>query len=143
RLPSRECAGPMTGDDIGCRRMAGKVAMVTGAGAEGSDEVGIGRAIALLLAREGASIISIDMAADRAEATAGQIRDAGGAAISVATDVTDEAGCIAAAKAAVETFGGVDVLINNVGIASQLSLCEMDVADWRRTIDVNLTGAML
>lgn len=133
----------MTAGNGGCHRMAGKVAMVTGAGAEGSDEIGIGRAIALLLAREGAKIASIDKEADRAEATARQIRDEGGEAISIAADVTDADACVAAAIATADAFGGIDVLVNNVGIAGALSLCDMDIADWRRTIDVNLTGAML
>lgn len=123
-------------------RLDGKVAIVTGAGAEGED-IGIGRAIALLMAREGAHVLCADLFADRADATARQILAEGGSAIAAAGDVSEADVCLRLVREAVDRFGRLDILVNNVGISTPASLESIDVALWNRTIAVNLTSAML
>ncbi len=122
--------------------MRGKAAIVTGAGAEG-DSIGIGRAIALLLAREGARVGCVDLDLGRAEDTAASIRRVGGEALAVSGNVTDPADCERFVAESVRAFGKLDVLINNVGVAGSLTLDNVDLSEWRRQIDVNLTSAML
>lgn len=123
-------------------RLTDKVAIVTGAGAEG-DEIGIGRAIAYVMAREGASLICADLDAARAEATAEQIRREGGRAIAMAADVTEPTDCAALVAAACRQFGRLDILVNNVGVATRLALDTVDLVQWRKIMDTNLTSAML
>ena len=123
-------------------RMAGKVAIVTGAGAE-ADEIGIGRAIAYILAREGAKVACIDMDYDRADVTAKQIVSEGGEAIAFRADVSQPEDCQALVDAAIDAFGRLDVLVNNVGISAPQSLENMTIEFWNRTIGVNLTSVML
>ncbi|SCW59950.1 NAD(P)-dependent dehydrogenase, short-chain alcohol dehydrogenase family [Sphingobium faniae] len=123
-------------------RLAGKVAIVTGAGAEGED-IGIGRAIALLLAREGASILCADLDLARAEATAARIVADGGQAVAMGGDVGDAVVCADLVARAVEAFGRVDILVNNVGISGPATLETMTLDYWNRTLTTNLTSAML
>ncbi|MDB5670499.1 MAG: oxidoreductase [Alphaproteobacteria bacterium] len=123
-------------------RLTGKVAIVTGAGAEG-EEIGIGRAIAYVLAREGAAILCADLDGARAELTARQIREDGGRAASMAADVTAQADCQRLVEAAVEQFGKLDILVNNVGISTPTQLDTVDLALWHKIIDTNLTSVML
>lgn len=123
-------------------RLSDKVAIVTGAGAEG-DEIGIGRAIAYVMAREGAKVICADLDVGRAEATAAQICQEGGQAIAMAADVTNPADCEALVDLASKKFGGLDILVNNVGIATRLELDTVDLGQWHKIIDTNLTSAML
>lgn len=123
-------------------RLGDRVALVTGAGAEG-DEIGIGRAIALQLAGEGAKLGCLDLDLDRAEATAQMINSRGGQAIALGGDVTRMADCDRVVAAVQDAFGTIDVLVNNVGIAAPLTLDTMDLGLWNKIIDTNLTAAML
>jgi 3-hydroxybutyrate dehydrogenase len=91
-------------------RLEGKVAAVTGGGS------GMGKAISQAYAREGAKVIVADLNLDAARGVAEQISAAGGKAIPVQTDVRDEAQAQAMVDAAVETYGGLDVLVNNAGV---------------------------
>lgn len=125
-----------------CDRLAGKVAIVTGAGAEGED-IGIGRAIALLMAREGARLVCADLDAARAEATAARIVAEGGQAVAVAGDVGQEAACADAVAAAITHFGRLDIVVNNVGISTPTSLETITLDLWNRTLSTNLTSVML
>jgi len=123
-------------------RLAGKVAIVTGAGAEG-DDIGIGRAIAFVLAREGARLVCADLVAERAQATADAIVAQGGVAAAVAGDVSQEETCAALVDAATGAYGRLDILVNNVGISVPATLETITLELWNRTLAVNLTSAML
>lgn len=125
-------------------RLAGLTALVTGAGSEGGG-FGTGRAIATLFASEGARVGLFDLDLGRAEETRRLIVEEGGEALALAGDVTNEADCIAATAACAERFGGIDILVNNVGILTGGGrfLEETDPADWRRGLDVNVTGVFL
>jgi NAD(P)-dependent dehydrogenase (short-subunit alcohol dehydrogenase family) len=124
-------------------RLAGLTAIVTGAGSQG-EAFGVGKAIATLMAAEGAKVALVDRDLARAEETLEIIRAEGGQGLALAADVVDEAACAAAVARCAERFGGLDVLVNNVGIIAGGSRFEdTDPADWRRGVDVNLNGAFL
>lgn len=116
------------------RRLEGQVAWVTGGGR------GIGRAIAHVLARDGASVIVSARSADEVRVVAREVEEAGGQALGVECDVTDEAQVGAAFEAGVTTFQRIDILINNAGFAESAPLVRLDSALWDKTIAVNLTG---
>ena len=120
-------------------RLQGKVALITGGGG------GIGRAAALLFAREGAKVVIAELARAAGEATARAIRDAGGQASFVATDVTKPEQVEAAVQAATKEFGGLHVLYNNAGGATPKDgkVTEMDLDEFWRTIAVDLFGTFL
>jgi NAD(P)-dependent dehydrogenase (short-subunit alcohol dehydrogenase family) len=123
-------------------RLSGKVAIVTGAGSSGPG-VGNGKATAVLFAREGARVLCVDQAPDRAEETVALIREAGGEAAAVAADVSRRADCAAMVAAAVERYGRLDVLHNNVGVASLQTIEQVAEAEWDRLLAVNLTSVLL
>jgi len=124
-------------------KLAGRVAIVTGAAS------GIGRATAFALAREGANVVVADLNAEGAKRVAGEIEAAGGSAIGQATDVSSEPSIVAMVAAAVERFGGLDILHNNAAasdpatIGADGELADLDLAVWERTLAVNLRGPML
>lgn len=120
----------------------GKVAIVCGGGARG-DGIGNGRAAAILLARAGAKVVVVDRELDLAQTTADMINAAGGTAIAHAADVTDEAACKTIPERAMDEFGRVDFLDNNVGISSRGSVVEEDPATWRRVMQVNVEAMFL
>ncbi len=116
----------------------GKVAVVTGAGS------GIGRATAVRLAREGASIIVADLDNTGGRETAGRIAAAGGAATAVHADVTRETDARRMLATAEERYGGLDILCNNAGITTgTLDFTQATSDQWQRVIDVNLRAVIL
>jgi NAD(P)-dependent dehydrogenase (short-subunit alcohol dehydrogenase family) len=116
----------------------GKVAIVTGAAS------GIGRASARMFAREGARVIIADIDRDSGEGTAQLIRDAGGEAVFVPTDVAEPADVEAMVAAAVEHYGRLDFAHNNAGIVGAgAEIADMPVDVWQRGIAVMLTGVFL
>jgi NAD(P)-dependent dehydrogenase (short-subunit alcohol dehydrogenase family) len=123
-------------------RLAGKVAIVTGAGSRGPG-VGNGKASAILFAREGARVLCVDLVKERAEETVGLIRAEGGDAEALAADVTRDADCRAMVAAAVDRWGGLDVLHNNVGIESRKDLLDTTEAEWDHVMAVDLKSAFL
>lgn len=126
------------------RSLAGKVAIVTGAGSIG-DGLGNGRAISILLAEDGASVVCSDRDLSTAERTADLIRTEGrGAAIAVRADVTSESDCAALVAAAVREYGRVDILVNNVGIiGAPGTALEASAAEWAKGLEINVTSMML
>jgi NAD(P)-dependent dehydrogenase (short-subunit alcohol dehydrogenase family) len=123
--------------------LQGKVAIVTGAGSRG-DGIGNGRAAAILLAREGARVALLDATREWAEATKALIDKEGGASMVVTADVTDKASCAAAVKSAVDAWGGVHALVNNVGIGGPAgNAVDTDPDAWDQAFRVNVTSMML
>lgn len=114
-----------------------KVAVITGAAS------GIGKEIACEYARQGAKVVIADLALDAAGATASEINQAGGKAIPVAMDVTSEAQVDDGVAAAVEAFGGVDILISNAGIQIIAPVVELSFAHWKKMLAIQLDGAFL
>ncbi len=123
-------------------RLAGKVAIVTGAGSRGPG-LGNGKATAILFAREGARVLCVDAVAERAEETVGLIRPEGGQAEPFVADVTRRDDCRAMVAAAVERWGGLDVLHNNVGIESRKDLLDTTEEEWDRVLAVDLKSMFL
>lgn len=122
-------------------RLKGRAAIVTGAGSSGPG-FGCGKAIAFLFAREGASVLLVDIEKARAEETRALILDAGGVAQVIVADVTDSAGAARIAAACESHFGGCDILVNNVGVGAGGNRLEtVDEADWRRSMDLNFSSA--
>jgi len=120
---------------VGEVRLEGKTAIVTGAGS------GIGLATARRLAAEGAAVVLADVRDARAEAEA--IAAGGGAAYFVRADVTSQRDVRALVEEALATYGAIDVLVNNAGVAFENPLEDTTVADWDRLMAVNLKGVFL
>ena len=120
-------------------RLQGKVALITGAGG------GIGRVAAELFAAEGARVVVADALAEGAQATVQAITDAGGEATAVTVDVSDSDQVAAMVAAAVDAFGGIDVLYNNAGVLPPDDGGTLDTPEstWDRVMDVNLKGVWL
>jgi NAD(P)-dependent dehydrogenase (short-subunit alcohol dehydrogenase family) len=123
-------------------RLDGKVAVVTGAGGRGNS---IGRAYALGLAAAGAAVVVADVNGDGAKAVADEITAAGGQAMSAAVDITSPDAVLDMAQAALKTFGGVDILVNNAALMVELGYqpaTSIPIDDWNRLLAVNVTGAL-
>jgi NAD(P)-dependent dehydrogenase (short-subunit alcohol dehydrogenase family) len=118
-------------------RMTDKVALVTGAAS------GLGKATALRFGAEGARVVCADVSAVAVEQTAREITAAGGQAIAVVADVTDEAACARMVEQTVERFGSLSTLVNSAGVRSAEPGARPEFADWQRVVDVNLTGTYL
>lgn len=116
-----------------------RVALITGAGSP----KGIGRGIALYMAREGYDIAVTDMDANGANAVAEEIRALDRNAVGIEADVTDPDSVTAMVNAAVELLGQIDVLVNCAGITQPVTVLGTTLEDWNRVIDVNLMGTFL
>lgn len=117
--------------------LSGRAALVTGAGS------GIGRKAAEVLADAGAAVACTDVNDKTAWETADAIEAAGGRAIAMAHDVVDAEAWRAAVERTVETFGGLNILVNNAGIELVRFIPEISTADFRRVMDVNVLGVFL
>jgi NAD(P)-dependent dehydrogenase (short-subunit alcohol dehydrogenase family) len=118
-------------------RLAGKVALVTGAGSRAAG-VGNGKATSILFAREGAKVVCVDHILDRAAETVADIEKEGGTAVAVAADVTNRGDCEQMIGVAIEKYGRLDILHNNVGIGSRQGIREVTEDEWDRVMAVNL-----
>lgn len=116
--------------------VSNKMVVVTGASS------GIGHATALELAQRNAKVVCLARRADRLDALAREIKDAGGRAIAIGCDVTDRAAVASAVATGVETFGPVDVLINNAGVMPLSFMDSCDVDGWDAMVDVNIKGVL-
>jgi len=118
-------------------RLAGKVALVTGAG------YGVGRATARAMAGEGAKVVVVDIDEANGGATVADVERNGGQAIFVRADVSNEAHVRDMVRAAVETFGRLDVLVNNVGIISRKRVVECPLEEWQAIFHTNVDSVFL
>ncbi|HEY1092919.1 MAG TPA: 3-hydroxybutyrate dehydrogenase [Burkholderiaceae bacterium] len=118
-------------------KLKDKIAIVTGAAS------GIGRAIALSYAREGAKVAIADLSMEAAQKVVDEITAAGGQAMAVTMDVTSEEQVNAAVAAVAEALGGVDVLVSNAGIQIVHPVEEFPFADWKKMLAIHLDGAFL
>ncbi len=117
--------------------LAGKTALITGAAS------GIGKAIAELYAQQGASVAIADINKDAAEAAANAITAAGGKAMGVAMDVTDEAAVDDGTDKVVEAFGHLDILVSNAGVQIINPIDQFKFADWKKMLAIHLDGGFL
>jgi 3-oxoacyl-[acyl-carrier protein] reductase len=119
------------------KRLEYRSAIVTGAGQ------GIGRAIALGLAREGAGVAIADVNEESANTVKKEVEAAGGTALAISADVSNEDSVAAMVETTLQEFRRVDILVNNAGIFPTSSVEEMNEADWDRVIGTNLIGSFL
>ncbi|WP_327092345.1 SDR family oxidoreductase [Nonomuraea sp. NBC_01738] len=118
------------------KSLANRAAVVTGASS------GIGAATARLLAAKGAKVALLARRTDRLDQLAQEIKEAGGEALALTVDTTDAASVAAAADQVRETFGPVDLVINNAGVMLPAPIQARKTADWRREVDVNINGVL-
>jgi NAD(P)-dependent dehydrogenase (short-subunit alcohol dehydrogenase family) len=125
-------------------RLEGKRAIVMGAGQTPGETLGNGRAMALLFAREGAEVLCVDRIGERAEETAAMIAKDGGKAFARQADVVKETDCVGVVAAAMERWGGFDILVNNVGIGGGDGPAHrVEEQAFERIVSVNLKGMWL
>lgn len=117
--------------------LSGSVAIITGAGGA------IGRATAQLFAREGATVVLADVRKDGIEDIARKVKENGGKASSYTLDVSDENDVIALVRSTVDTFGTLDILVNNAAISMTTPILDIEVSDWDRVLAVNLRSVFL
>jgi NAD(P)-dependent dehydrogenase (short-subunit alcohol dehydrogenase family) len=118
-------------------RLSNKVAIVTGAGA------GIGEAIAIRFAEEGAAIVLADLNLGGAQSVADRIKASGGRAVAIAADISDEAQAGAISDRAVKEFGGIDIVVNNAADFTTFGVEDATPEHWRRVLGVNVIGTAL
>jgi len=124
-------------------RVEGKVAIVTGAGSTPGPGIGTGKASAIVLAREGASVLLVDLYPERAEETLKMIEAEGGTAVVCGADVSTAEGSQAMVRAAVDAFGTVDILVNNIGRAALGTVVTTTEEVWDQAMTINLRTAFL
>jgi NAD(P)-dependent dehydrogenase (short-subunit alcohol dehydrogenase family) len=118
-------------------RLSGKVAIITGAA------LGMGAAEAKLFAGEGAKVVATDIQEGPLRQVIEEINAAGGEAVGLKHNVASEEEWKHVVQEAVERFGKVDILVNNAGISSTKTIADIEIAEWNRVMDINLTGCVL
>ncbi len=124
-------------------RVEGKVAIVTGAGSTPGPGIATGRGTAIVMASEGARVLVADIRPDRAEETRSIIEGEGGTAAVFVGDLTQAADCEAMVRTALEAFGTVDILVNNIAAAMPGSVVDTSEVDFDRVLDVSLRTTFL
>lgn len=127
------------------RSLEGRVAIVTGAGSRAKG-IGNGRAAAILLVEAGTRVVCLDSNLEFAEVTISMIEEEFGKdkAIALRVDVTVEAQCKSAVEAALEKFGRLDILVNNVGVGGPAGTAiDVDPKEWAKGLEINVTSMML
>ena len=126
------------------KRLAGRVAIVTGAGSRASGGIGNGRATSVVLAREGARVALVDSVRSWAAETLEMVDGEGGEALIVEADVADAESCRAAVTKTVLRWGRLDILVNNVGVSGPMGTAvDVEPEKWDRALRVNVTSMML
>ena len=123
-------------------RVQDKIALVFGAGSVGRGW-GNGNAAAVAYAREGARVVAVDLRLEAAQTTADVIQSEGGEALALAADVTAPEQVQAAVEAALQRFGRIDILHNNVGMNLSGGAIDASLESWRKVMDVNMTSVFL
>ena len=118
-------------------RLQDRVAVITGGGS------GIGQAIALLFAKEGATVVVVDRIEERAQTTVQMIQSAGGAALALAADVAQQHSVNLMAAQAIKQYGRIDILVNNAAIAEGDDILTFDEETWDRNLNIVLKGVYL
>ncbi|MEC8912402.1 MAG: glucose 1-dehydrogenase [Chloroflexota bacterium] len=126
----------------GVGRLTGKVAVVTGAGSRG-EIIGNGQATALLFAREGCKVLLVDSEEENLSRTLRKISDQGGEASFYVGDVSNELDCQKMVELAVNTYGHLNILHNNVGVGGSGTVVEVEAKQWDHVMDVNVKSMML
>src|SRR5690554_4803801 len=127
------------------RRLEGRVALVTGGGVS-PEQVGsgLGRAMSVELAKEGAKVVVADLDLEHARTTVAEVEKAGGEAVAVEADVTDEASIRSMVDASLEAYGKIDILINNAGVFGAFKpLLEIESEQWDKVMEVDVKGVFL
>ncbi len=119
-----------------------KVALIAGGGAAG-EGIGNGRAAAILLARAGTRVLVADLDAAAAERTVAMIRAEGGVAEAIGADLTEDAECRRVVEAALDAFGRLDFLDNNIGVSSRGSVVDESQETWQRMMQLNVEAMFL
>ena len=126
------------------KRLQGKVAIVTGAGQTPGDTIGNGRAISILFARAGAKVMLVDLRLQSAQETKSMIDKEGGESLAFAADVTRGDDCRRMVEKCTETYGRVDILVNNVGIGGEdIGPVKLKEETWDRIFAANLKSMFL
>ena len=127
-------------------RLKGKVAIVTGAGSRSGGADGTGMATAVQFAKQGAKVLVVDVNADNAARTVAALEEAEGEASAFVADVTQSADCKAMVDAAIERFGHLNILFNNVGISgigNPGTVLDVNEDGWERMMEINVKSMML
>lgn len=133
---SPRTAKPAKGIKIMSNNIQGKIVVITGASS------GLGEATARLLSAQGATVVLGARRVDRLQSLADELNGGGGKALAITTDVTDYDQVKKLVDAAVQTYGRVDVIINNAGLMPSSPLERLKIDDWNRMIDVNIKGVL-
>lgn len=118
-------------------RLANKVAIITGAAG------GMGKADALLFAKEGAKVVITDLQEDKLQEVVREINESGGEAIGLGHNVTSEEDWIRVVGGTVEKFGKIDILVNNAGVSNATPFMDLTVEGWEKTMSINVTSIFL